>query len=231
MSPIILDCEQGSPEWGAARLGVTTASMCSKILTPTGRPSSARDEYVGKLLAEWALGEPVEEFMGTYHTERGKGLEPMALAHYRFQHDADVRKVGFVFRDADRLAGCSPDALVGEDGGLELKCPSPGNHLIWWLHGTQTGEIPKKHMPQVQFSLWVTGRKWWDWMSFHPDLPPFLVRIAPDPKWQAALDACMPAVFDEIRAGRESADGRGLRPGGGGSSVTDFPVRKERTHD
>ena len=62
-TPIILDCEQGSPEWEAARLGVATASMCSKILTPTGRLSSARDEYVGKLLAEWALGEPVEEFM------------------------------------------------------------------------------------------------------------------------------------------------------------------------
>ena len=209
---IVVDVEQGSAAWEQARLGVATASNASKILTPTGRLSSARDEYVGRLLAEYALGEPVEEFGGSFHTERGKALEPMALSHYRFQHDADVRPVGFVFRDSDRLAGCSPDGLVGDDGGLELKCPSPGNHLIWWLHGTQTGEIPKKHVPQVQFSLWVTGRKWWDWMSFHPDLPPFLVRLAPDPKWQAALDACMPAVFDEIRAGRELLTAEGFGP-------------------
>ena len=209
---IVVDVEQGSAAWEQARLGVATASNASKILTPTGRLSSARDEYVGRLLAEYALGEPVEEFGGSFHTERGKALEPMALSHYKFQHDADVRKVGFVFRDSDRLAGCSPDGLVGDDGGLELKCPSPGNHLIWWLHGTQTGEIPKKHVPQAQFSLWVTGRRWWDWMSFHPDLPPLLVRLAPDPAWQAALDACMPAVFDEIRAGRALLQSEGFGP-------------------
>ena len=212
MSPIVLDCEQGSAEWEAARLGVATASNCAKILTPTGRLSSSRDEYVGTLLAEWALGEPVSEFGGTYHTERGKALEPQALAHYRFQTGQEARSVGFVYRDSDRLAGCSPDALVGDTGGLELKCPSPGNHLIWWLHGRATGEIPRKHMPQVQFSLWVTQRKWWDWMSFHPDLPPFLVRIAPDSKWQAALDTHMPAVYDEIRAGRELLTAEGFGP-------------------
>ena len=211
-APIVLDCEQGSAEWEAARLGVATASMCAKILTPTGRLSSSRDEYVGKLLAEWALGEPIDEFGGTYHTERGQALEGQALAHYRFQTGLEAKKVGFVFRDGDRLAGCSPDALVGDSGGLELKCPSPGNHLIWWLHGRATGEIPKKHMPQVQFSLWVTGRAWWDWMSFHPDLPPFLTRIAPDPTWQAALDMHMPAVYDEIRAGRELLTAEGFGP-------------------
>ena len=123
---IILNCEQGSAEWEAARLGVATASMCAKILTPTGQLSRQRDEYVGKLLAEWALGEPVDEFGGTYHTERGKALEPQALAHYRFQTGLEARSVGFVFKDGDRLAGCSPDALVGDSGGLELKCPSPG---------------------------------------------------------------------------------------------------------
>ena len=208
--PIILGCEQGSAEWEAARLGVATASCCSKIITPTGRLSSARDEYVGTLLAEWALGEPVEEFMGTFHTERGKALEPLALAHYRFQTGLEAEKVGFVFKDENRLAGCSPDALVGDDGGLELKCLSPGNHLIWWLHGQATGEIPKKHMPQVQFSLWVTGRKWWDWMSFHPDLPPFLARVAPDPTWQAALNLHMPAVYGEILAGRELLTAEGF---------------------
>ena len=73
---IVLECEQGSAEWEQARLGVATASNCSKIITPTGRLSAARAEYVGTLLAEWCLGEPVEEFMGTYHTERGQTLEP-----------------------------------------------------------------------------------------------------------------------------------------------------------
>ena len=132
MSPIILDCEQGSAEWEAARLGVATASMCSKIITPTGRLSSARDEYVGTLLAEWALGEPVEEFMGTFHTERGKALEPQALAHYRFQTGLEAEKVGFVFKDENRLAGCSPDALVGDERrpGTEVPIPRESFDLV-----------------------------------------------------------------------------------------------------
>ena len=131
-APIILDCDQGSAEWEAARLGVATASMCAKILTPTGRLSSSRDEYVGKLLAEWALGEPVDEFGGTYHTERGKALEGQALAHYRFQTGLEARSVGFVFKDGDRLAGCSPDALVGDDGrvGVEVPEPRESPHLV-----------------------------------------------------------------------------------------------------
>lgn len=208
MDSLILDCEQGSPEWEQARLGVATASNCGKMLTPAGRLSSARDEYVGTLLAEWALGEPVSEFMGTHHTERGKALEPICLEHYRFQNDAAIRKVGFIFKDEERLAGCSPDALVGDDGGLEIKCPSPGNQIIWW----HRGEVPKKHLPQVQFSLWVTGRQWWDWMAFHPDLPPLLVRVLPDPLWQMALDMHMPAVFDEIRAGRARLTEAGFGP-------------------
>ena len=114
--------------------------------------------------------------------------------------------------------GCSPDALVGDAGGLELKCPSPGNHLIWWLHGRATGEIPKKHMPQVQFSLWVTGRKWWDWMSSTRILPPFLARVAPDPpangpRGNGARCTHMPAVYEfEIRAGRALLTAEGFGP-------------------
>ena len=60
------------------------------------------------------------------------------------------------------------------------------------------------HAPQVQFSAvgdgpGVVG------LDVVPirTLPPFLgSRVAPDPKWQAALDTHMPAVYDEIRAGR-----------------------------
>jgi len=40
---IILDHEQGSPEWLAARLGKPSASMFNKLITQTGKPSSSAD--------------------------------------------------------------------------------------------------------------------------------------------------------------------------------------------
>ena len=108
--------------WIEARLGIPTASEFSKIVTPGGKLSASRDEYIGTLLAEWALGEQDAEFQSEW-AERGKLLEPEARDYYRFHRDADVATVGFVYRDDARSVGCSPDGIVGGDGLLELKCP------------------------------------------------------------------------------------------------------------
>ena len=103
------------------------------------------------------------------------------------------------------MVGCSPDAMVG-DGLLELKCPQPGNHLLWLAMGV----LPAKHFAQVQGCLWVTGAAWLDFMSYHPGLPEFLKRVAPDEKYQKALDAHIPAFIAELLAGRERLSGMGV---------------------
>ena len=91
---IIVNCEQGSREWTECRLGIPTASAFSRIVTPGGKLSAAREEYQGELLAEWALGE-ADEFGGTDWMERGKMLEPEALQHYAFYRDLqpDTRRL------------------------------------------------------------------------------------------------------------------------------------------
>ena len=72
--------------------------------------------------------------------ERGKALEPQARAFYAFHADADVRQVGFIGRrvsmadiqDPEAIhVGCSPDGLVGDDGGLELKVPLEHTHISY----------------------------------------------------------------------------------------------------
>ena len=174
---IELPCQQGSVQWHEARLGIPTASEFSRIVTPTGKLSAARVTYMGELLAEWALGEPVGGFTGTEDTERGNVLEPDARRYYAFVRDLEPRECGFLCRDGSKLVGCSPDALIGDcsgPGGLELKCPQPGKHLLWLAMGT----LPREHFAQVQGCLWVTGWEWWDFMSYHPGLPEFLVRVA-----------------------------------------------------
>ena len=202
---IELPCQQGSVEWHEARLGIPTASEFRRIVTPRGNRSSSRHAYRGELLAEWALGEPVGGFTGTEDTERGQVLEPDARKYYAFVRDAEPREVGFIYRDEARLVGCSPDAMVG-DGLLELKCPQPGNHLLWLAMGV----LPAKHFAQVQGCLWVTGAAWLDFMSYHPGLPEFLKRVEPDEKYQKALDAHIPEFIAELLAGRERLRGMGV---------------------
>ena len=204
---ITINCAQGSREWEEARLGIPTASAFSRIVTPTGKLSAQREGYLGELLAEWVLGEPIHEFQ-TEWMERGKLLEPDARAYYAFQRDAEVETVGFIYRDEDRQAGCSPDGLVGDDGLIELKCPMAGKHLVYLSRGV----CPKEYVGQVQGQLWVTGRLWCDFMSFHPGLPPFILKVEPDPKFQAALDDHMPTFIAEILEGRERLRELGVMP-------------------
>ena len=221
---IILECEQGSVPWVEARLGIPTASEFSKVVTPGGKLSASRRPYLGKLVAEWALGDAAGdiEFGGTAWTERGQILEPKARKAYAFTRDVDPVQVGFVYRDETRLSGCSPDGLVGPDGLLELKCPMAGTHLTWLAQDV----VPREHQSQLQGQLWVSQRDWVDFMSFYPGLPPFLVRVAPDPTYQRALDLAIPQFIDEVLAARERLQALGVTPytpyqdSGGASSET-----------
>ena len=93
---IVLDCKQGSRAWIEARLGIPTASMFGQIVTPTGKLSASRGPYMGKLLAEWALGEPVDAFESDW-MERGKMLEGEAFAYYDIQTDSEPQEVSDSF--------------------------------------------------------------------------------------------------------------------------------------
>ena len=54
---IISPYEQGTEEWLAARLGKPSASMFSKLITMTGKPSASADGYINQLLAERLTGK------------------------------------------------------------------------------------------------------------------------------------------------------------------------------
>ena len=205
---VIVDCEQGTREWIEHRLGIPTASEFKRIVTNSGKLSTSRDTYIGELLAEWALGEPMHDF-STEWTERGKFLEPEAFNYYAFQTDMDPQSVGLCLTD-DRRVGASPDGLVGELGLLELKCPMAPTHLLYLARGT----LPKEYRAQVQGQLWVTGRDWCDFMSYFPKLPPFITRVYPDPMYHDALSSALPSFNLELEAGREEL----IRLGVGGAN-------------
>lgn len=189
---------QGSAEWLRDRLGVLTASQIDRLLTPTLKLSSQRRGLLCKLIAEKMLGEPVEDFGGTYWTDRGNELEQEAGAYFSLQTGLRYEAVGLVYRDDNKICGCSPDGLVASDSGeivagLEIKCPKATTHVESLL----SGDVPK-YTPQVQYSLWVTGLPAWYFMSYYPGLPPVLKRVEPDPEYQKAFDEHVPVFTAEL---------------------------------
>lgn len=205
----ILDVAQGSPEWHRARLGIPTASCFDKILTPkTLKPSASAETYMRTLLAEHFIGIP-PGMEPTGFMTRGVELEEYAARYYAFTNDADVRTVGFVTRD-DGMVGCSPDRLVGVDGGLEIKCPSAAVHIGNLL--AKDGGVQIDYRLQIQGCLWLCQREWWDALSYHPDLPDATHRVNRDEDVINALRVAIDAFVDEMLARRDTLMRLGCTP-------------------
>lgn len=186
----ILVHEQGSPEWLLARLGCPSGSGFSKLVTTSGKPSTTAETYINELIAEKVIGQIPENNPNEW-MQRGTALEPDARAFYEFDRDVEVTEVGFCMHDTLEC-GISPDGLVGDDGGLEIKCPKPSTHIKYLRN--QAGYLQKKKPPteyyqQVMGCLWITEREWWDFLSYHPSLPPMLVRVERDEEYIKLLAA------------------------------------------
>lgn len=180
----IITCEQRSDEWFAARLGVPTASSFDKIVTMKGDPSKQAQKYLYKLAGEKVSGKAEETYQNAA-MQRGVELEDEARQLYQMITDTQVEQVGLCLADGAHVYGCSPDGLVGKDGGMEIKCPTISTHVEYLLGNI----LPTEYFQQVQGSLLVTARKWWDFMSYYPGLKPLIIRVTPDKVFHKALKA------------------------------------------
>lgn len=202
---IELNTGQASPEWYWARLGIPTASQFSRILTAKTRKLAAGSEtYMHELLSEWLTGVPFNSDLGGF-VERGTMLEPEAVAWYEWTQGVSTRQVGFCLRD-DRKVGCSPDRLVGDDGGLEIKCPAAKGHVANMLNMTED------HYAQVQGCMWITGRAWWDLVSYHPEIPSVWVHIERDEEYIGQLASAVDEFLARLAAAREKLIAQGAQP-------------------
>lgn len=166
------DHAQGSPEWFAARCGVASASRFAAIMATikTGEAAERRN-YRTDLVVERLTGKPLETFQ-TAAMKQGIEREPLARTAYESRTGNLVEMVGFCRHDV-LLAGASPDGLIEDDGGLEIKCPERSAHLRY----LQQDMEPPEYTWQIQGGMWITGRAWWDFVSFNPDFPEHLQLI------------------------------------------------------
>ena len=167
-----LDVEQGSEEWFVARRGLLTGSKLGRIITPkTGKLSAQADTVIAELIAESVEGE--SETFSTYWTERGISMEAEARSWYEFEYGVTIEQVGIIL---NRGCGFSPDGFIAHEGMVEFKCPKASTHIRYLM----SGELPDEYKAQVHGGLIICEVDWCEFVSYHPDFKPLVVRVEHD---------------------------------------------------
>lgn len=202
--------DQRTDAWFAERAGKITASRMHDVMLERDRepfksgprkgqpkpPPKALTDYAYQLAAERLTGRPRKQIKAAA-LQWGQDVEPAAVAAYQAETGEIVQLAGFVAHPELPYVGASPDFLVGRDGGGEIKSPESSEvHLETLLTG-----LPPEHIEQIQGGLWVTGRQWWDFVSFHPDFPPhlrlYVQRVPRDDNYIQRLEtACLQMEAD-----------------------------------
>jgi hypothetical protein len=203
------DLLQGSDEWLEQRRGMVTASVIGQLITPSTVKPANNDKsraLVTQLVAERITGW-IDPVFVTDAMLRGQEDEPRAVEVYS-EHFAPVTTTGFMVREEPGWKlGYSPDGLVGDDGLIEVKSRAAKKQLQTILDD----DVPAENMAQCQAGLFVSGRKWLDYVSFCGGMPLYVKRIYPDQRWFNAITetverfegtaAAMVARYEAVTAG------------------------------
>jgi len=192
-----------SLDWYKRRRGHITASRFGDVLAKQG--TKRHDGYIRDLVYELGTGPSWEDMVDVAPWyEHGIAGEAEAIGSYEFQTDRTVDDGGFIEHATLKHIGCSPDGLVGEDGGCEAKCRAS---LPQQLTCERVG-MPAGHKPQVQGCLWVTGRQWWDYLSYYvgdkTKARLHVHRVLPDLEYHARLEAACAEFWAEVQSKLES---------------------------
>jgi len=191
----IVSVIQGSEEWDEIRRGVPTASNFGRIITPVkGQLSASWKTYAIELIAQEL--RTIVQPPPTFWMEHGTEHEPYAIAAYEQINKVKTQTVGFAWPDEHTHYGCSPDRLVGDDGLLEAKCPKPET-VIGYHAG---GIFPNEYKPQVMGQLLITGRMWCDFVAYHPELRPFIIRVERDEEYIANMAVALDDFCERLEA-------------------------------
>lgn len=194
----IHDVEQNTDAWFRLRAGKVTASEVDALISPEFeiRTGKGVKTYLYQKLGEAYRpgGKPTGGFT-SWATEQGQELEDEARKLFAFESDDRLIDAGFCEHD-DHRCGCSPDTLLGEDGGAEIKCPERTNHVRYLIEGV----LPKDYAAQLHFSMYVTGRKWWKFVSHHRGFPMFVLTVQRDEEICATIAKALAGFYEKFDA-------------------------------
>lgn len=192
--------EQGSAEWHALRLGKFTASEAHRLMGDCKRdmnetelaawkisnPKSTAKQCVDpKLLSDGAMtyvlevaserltGKPAKIEFENEAMKWGKLHEPIAAGIYAAVYNVVLEEAAFI--PYLTYGGASPDRLIGNDIGVEFKCPV--SQAIHMKYRTLSNYEDLKanhpnHYWQIIYGLLASQRKFWKFVSYHPHFDP-----------------------------------------------------------
>lgn len=186
--------EQGTEEWDLIRLTRFTSSEWYKLMDCGNRPMTEEElkarpktgkgskttmvkdpskmgdkglKYIRQKVWETLSGKNLPQPYA-YPLVYGKETEPEAVEYFESKFSLTTTVCGFqVFGDH---AGGSPDRLIGETDGLEIKCPS-SDEQIDYLMLTDLWDLKRnypEHYWQCVSLLLFTNRIKWHFCTFDP---------------------------------------------------------------
>lgn len=195
-----MDNQQRSSSWFADRWGRATASRFNDVMSVgrNGQALAGRKNYLSELVIERLTEPPTEDTsFKSQAMEWGVEYEPTAVLEYELRTGNQVGNAYFE-KHKTLEAGASPDGYVGTDGLIEIKCPNSAQHL----ETLRTKEVPSQYVAQVQGQLWITGRKWCDFISYDPRFPVnaqiFIKRVERDEKYIKELETNITNFLQEV---------------------------------
>jgi len=189
-----IGAEQGSEAWLRIKLGVLSASKIGDALAKPG--SETRLTYLCDLVGQVCTSE-IEE-IDAKALSWGKQNEAGVRAGYEFETGLTVQPVTFVFKDDKFREGCSPDGLVTDLKGVEIKCPYRTANYIKFLCADK---IKPEWYKQVQFCIRVLDAGEWDFGQADPRMfaqPMKYVTIPRDEEVQKRFDDEIPAFLEDM---------------------------------
>ncbi len=164
----VLDCAQRSDVWRQARSGRLGSSQAADAMAmlKNGSESAGRRDLKIQLVLERITSQSQDSGYVNADMQRGIDCEPLAIAAYEAAHGVLVEPIGLILHD-ELLTSYSPDGFVNDDGIIEVKCPRSATHLGYLRAGT----VPKEYLPQLTHALWITDRRWIDFISFDDRFP------------------------------------------------------------
>jgi YqaJ-like viral recombinase domain len=164
---IFIDVKQGTEEWLAQRIGRITASKFKDAVdrTAKGARTAMATLYAAQVAIERISHQPIDEQFVTWQMKRGIELEPAARMEYEAITGNFATESGIVTTD-DGVFSYSTDGYIGDDGLIEIKSLASAEKIVaMWRDGDMS-----EYMHQIQGGLWITGRRWADFVMYCPQL-------------------------------------------------------------
>jgi len=186
----VIDCDQRTDAWRAARLGRLTSSRAAAMLSvPRSKgekETSGRRNLRWQLALERLAGTSLESDYQSNAMADGVAREADALRLYEATTGILLRRCGFLSH-VDLMTGASLDAYVGDFRRIvEAKAPIAATHGEF----IQSGEVPLDYVRQITQQLYISGAEACDYISYNPDFPERLrLRIVTVLRTDAAMEA------------------------------------------